>query len=408
MPDQSSSNVKPMRRKYRLNPLPWSIGPQDFIKLAETAYAARHPSDQSTGQRRLEYCIMYLVVNPDKTLRLDFQFQEDLPLLMRVVAKKPKGLRTGDPVDNVDLREITKIVVPPYNGKYFFDFMFCVRDPTTDGYWLTNLWTRKVCPDLRYYLSRERKHRYNKIGLQIAQAFTRTFVLGHVNLKSGRLRSSRGIARLVRHGWIPTISLLPQPYGEMVRIIESTNDLAKVGEFAVTVFDENLLDRVVDRWLEASLVRDRKDVLTSAIESYKSGDYVSTIYVLLPQIEGLITKHIKRRRMPPEVSPKDRFSQFGDIVKSESFNTEFTRYLTDVLVSNLSNAFYKTWYPYPKKGKVYRASSLSPQRHVALHGQVNPKYFTQENCVKLICILDSVILLSLRKTELPARQNESQ
>lgn len=390
-----------MKRQYKLNPLPLNIGPKDFLELAKIDYSERYPSAKRPSPKHLfAYCIMYLVIKPDKTMRVEFKFPQDIPLAMKVLYKKPKGAKPGKAVRNIDLREITNIKIPPYDNKYYFDFMLCVLDTTTDEYWATNLWTKKVCPDLRYYRSRDRKRKYHSIGLRFAQSYTRTFMLGHVNLRTGRIRSSRGITKLIKHGWIPTISLLPQPYGEMVRIIESTNDMSKVNEFAVDSFNVNVLKDILIRWQEASLVEKRKDILASAVEAYEAGNYISAVYMLLPQIEGLTTEHIKRRQQSPEPVLEDRFKQFGEIIKGEAFNTEMTRYLTDVLVFNLKDAFYKTWFPFRTRGRQFQPSSISPQRNVVLHGEVNPKYFTQHNCLKLICILDAIILLSLTRKEL--------
>jgi hypothetical protein len=390
-----------MKHKYKLNPLPLNIGPKQFIELANIDYSTRYPNAKRPSPRHFfGYCIMYLVIKPDKTMRVEFKFPQDIPLAMNVLYKKPTGAKAGETVRNIDLREITNIKIPPYDNKYYFDFVVCVLDTTTDEYWVTNLWTRKICPDLRYYRSLDRKRKYHSVGLQFAQSYTRTFILGHVNLRTGKMRSSRGMTKLIKHGWIPTISLLPQPYGEMVRIIESTNDMSKVNKFAVDSFNEHVLKDILIRWQEASLVKKRKTILTIAVEAYKAGNYITPIYMLLPQIEGIITEYIKRKHQSPEPLPKKRFKQFGKIIKDEAFNTEMTHYLTDILVTNLTNAFYKTWFPFKKSGRRFQPSSISPQRNVVLHGEVNQKYFTQHNSLKLICILDAIILLSLTKKEL--------
>lgn len=390
-----------MKRRYILNPFHLNIGPRSLLEIAKAEYKNRYPNIEVNLRNPFAFCIIYLVINPDKTLRIDFTFPQDIPLSMEVISKRPKGFKPGEQVRNIDIREITKIIIPPYKSKYYFDFILYVLDITTDNYWATNLWTRTVCPDLRYYLSKERKREYQEISLRIAKSYTRTFILGHVNLKKGKFKSSPGITKLIKHGWIPTISLLPQPFGEMVRIIELKNDIAQINSFVISSFNTNFLNDILARWMEASLVHKRKEIFLKAFEAYQRDDFYSTVYILFPQIEGLITEHIKRKRQLPKPSPKDRFYQFGEIIKSEKFNTEMTRYLTDVLISNLTEAFYKTWYPYPKKGKIYKQPTISPQRHVLMHGEVNPRYFTQENCIKLICILDAIILLSLQKNDLP-------
>jgi len=343
---------------------------------------------------------MNLVINPNKTMRIEYRFPQDVPLPMKFIHKRPGGLKPGEVIRIKDSREVTEIIIPAYEGRYYFDFVFWVLDLTTNAYWMTHLWTCKVCPDLRYYLSKERKNQYKEIGLSMAKKYTRTFILGHVKLRTGKFRSSKGIKKLVKYGWIPTIALLPQPYGEMVRIIESTDDIKKINSYAVSEFNEYLLNDILSRWKEASLVQKRMTILANALEQYKKDDFISTVYILLPQIEGLINDHIKRKHQLPEQNFKNRVVQFGDIIKRESFNTEMTRYLTDVLVINLTKAFYKTWFPSIRSGKRYRPSNFSPQRHVLSHGEVNQKYFTPDNCLKLVCVLDAIILLSLLKKEL--------
>jgi hypothetical protein len=389
-----------MKRIYNFNPFPLGFGPKGFFDLAKTLYENKYPDQLYSHKNPFTYCLIYRVIKPDKTVKFDFKFPQDVGLAMKGFAKKPKGFTVGIPIRDIDVREVTEIIIPPYENKYYFDFILFVIDITTDEYWITKLWTNTICPDLRYYMSKERKLQYHKIGEEIAQSYTRTFILGHVNLRTKELRSSGGIRKLLKNSWIPTISLLPQPYGEMIRLIESTNDMNKVNSFVVDSFNANLIDDILSRWSEVSLVKKRMEILTTALSAYKNGSFYATIYILLPQIEGIINDHIIRKRQLPQPSLKDRFNQFGEIIKMETFNTEMTIYLTNILINDLHKSFYKTWYPYPRHGRRYRPADVSPQRHVISHGKINPKYFTQENCIKLICILDAIILLSLRKSEL--------
>lgn len=395
-----------MKRRYTLNPFNLHLSPKAILSLCKSEYVRRYPNKILSKKNPFASCIVYLVINQDKTIKLDFKFQQESPLQMKFIHKRPKGARQGEEIRNIDIREITNISIPPYENRYYFDFIFFILDITTDEYWATNFWTMKVCPDLRYYLSRARKQKYREISGKLARIYNLTFTLGHVNLKTGKLRSSSGIKKIIKHGWIPTISLLPQPYHQMIRIIELTNDIDQVNANALELFNVSLLDNIIERWNGASLVRDRQELLSIAIDRFKSNDFISTIYILLPQIEGLVTEHIKRKRKGKilESDIKKRFIQFGNLIKGERFNTKFTCYLTNILVTYLANTFYKKWYPYPKSGRRYRQSTLSPQRHVILHGEVDPKYFTAENCLKLICILDAIILLSLKSSELPVRK----
>jgi hypothetical protein len=393
-----------MKRKYNLISHNFVLDPRTLLNLCKSEYLRRYPDQIQSKNCLFSWCIVYLVIEKDKTLRFDFKFPQESILKMKFIHKRPYGGVPGEPVYNTDFREITDINIPPYQNKYYFDFFFFVCDINTDSYWAVPNWTWKLCTDSRYYLSKSRKQEYKTIGRKLAKSYNLTFILGHVNLNTRKLKSSQGIRKIINHGWIPTISLLPQPYGEMINIIERTNDIKEVNDFALKVFNAKFLETIIERWKMASLVKDRWELLQTSFDRFNSKDYISTIHILLPQIEGLITAHVKRKQQMVESQLEQRFSQFGDIIKSETYNTDFTRYLTDILVRHLKNTFYKQWYPFPRRGRRLRASILSPQRHVILHGEVHLDYFNPENCLKLICILDAIILLSLKYSELSFRK----
>lgn len=399
-----------MRHIYKFIDFPLSsnLSPLD---LAKAIFKDKYPIAQKYSEEcPFSYCIMYLVVNPDKTIRLDFKYPQDFQMKMKIIHKNPHGCIVGQPINNTEIREITDIYIPPYDDRYYFDFIVFILDITTQKYWIGNLWTQKLCPDLRFYLSKQRKKQYLKIGKSLAENYNSTFMLGYVNLKSNKLRPSIGIKRLINNGWIPTFCFFPYPYIEMIRLIESNNNISDVENNINKFIDDNpnFINDILARWIATSLAKDRKDILQTAIKNFISVDYISPIYLLLPQIEGLITEHIKRKGHTPEEDLEKRFLQFEEIINNEKYNTKFTLYLANKLVTHLKKAYFKKWFPFPKTykrvniTKIYRGSTICPQRHVILHGHVNSNYYTKENCLKLIGIIDAIVLLSLRKSELPA------
>ncbi len=128
-----------MARKYKLNPINLNYHHETMLSIAKTEYIRRYPNNIRSEKNPFDFCIIYFVINPDRTLKLDFKYPQEIHLLMNVVAKKPKGLTPGSAVCNIDIREITKIIIPPYNGKFFFDFIIWVLDITTDNYWMSHL-----------------------------------------------------------------------------------------------------------------------------------------------------------------------------------------------------------------------------------------------------------------------------
>ncbi|MEO6691874.1 MAG: hypothetical protein ABIO44_05990 [Saprospiraceae bacterium] len=382
--------------KYQLNDFNINFSPNQVLELAKNEYSKRYPQET----KKFSHCIIYNVIAIDKSISLKFVYPQEKGLQVEFIHKRPTGAKIGETITNLDIREITNIKIPLYEN-YCFDFIFIILDNTTDSYWLTNLWTKKVCPNLKYYQTKERKEQYISLGKQIAKKYNTTNHLGHVNLKSLKLKQSIGIKRLINNGWLPSISIFPQPYSEMIRIIEKDNEIEKVNLFVNETFRTNkILESMLDRWNYSSLAKKRIKILETCIERFLNKDYISSIYLLLPQIEGLITSYIISKGKTPEEYLSKRFTQFKEEVINEIYNTDMTKYLTRIFVKNLHKTFYKTWYPFERRGRKYIGSPITPQRNTILHGNIKIKYFSEENCLKLFCIIDNIILLSLTKREL--------
>ena len=98
-----------MKRQYKFNPLPLNIGPKEFFNLAKIEYSKRFPFRGTPSRNPFAYCIMYLLIEPDKTMRIDFKFPQDVPLQMTFVHKIPYGAEPGEQIRNIDFREVTYI-----------------------------------------------------------------------------------------------------------------------------------------------------------------------------------------------------------------------------------------------------------------------------------------------------------
>ena len=80
----------------------------------------------------------------------------------------------------------------------------------------------------------------------------------------------------------------------------------KDAEFADVVsaaYDERLLRRRIDLWKEAGLFPGRLDYVRKAIEEYFARDWTSSIYVVVPQFEGIIRDYLRAAG----AAPKKRF-----------------------------------------------------------------------------------------------------
>lgn len=396
-----------VKRNYKVTKHDGYLHLGNLLENAKEHYRNDPDAQLVSDNAPFAYCIVYAVPKDETGASLKFFYQDDLEehpdkmrLRMRTIHKRPRGATPGEQVRNIDIREVVEFIIPPWAGVYYVDFALFILDTTTMEYWGTHYWSRDICHDTRFYKSRARREQYEAKGRSLAEKYNRTFMLGFSSLRSGQLVGKKLVRRLSNNGWLPGVSLMPEPYVTMMAALYTGQSINDVESHASSVVDDAVLRAMLERWSSASLARTRMDALKCGVNRILEGDFISAVYVLLPQIEGLVTDHVKRRGRQPEHWLIERFVQFGDVVKSESFNTEFTGYLADILVEYVRGSFFKTWYPYPKKGKTKRKSTLAPQRHTLMHGAIHPKYFSRVNCLKVVATLDSIILLALTRREL--------
>ena len=99
-----------MKRKYTFNPINLDLGPDALLNLAKTEYLRKYPTEIQSKNNPFAYCLIYFVVNQDKTMRLDFRYPKEVPLTMEIIHKRPKRMRPGEKIRNIDIREITNIL----------------------------------------------------------------------------------------------------------------------------------------------------------------------------------------------------------------------------------------------------------------------------------------------------------
>lgn len=391
-----------MNRKYLLQNHHITLNPWQALEYAKAEYLGKFEltSNFFTKAKPFFSCILYLIINKDNSYYMDYVYKDGFHT--QVIAKRPFGfVGKGEPVYNIDIREIINFEIPPYKNKYYFDFIIYILDISTMEYWATNFWTGKICTDLRYYLSKERKLKYEEIGKSIAEGYNRTFLLGAINKKTYKFRDMNIVINLINNGWIPTISLLPQPYISIIQAYSNSKDVEKVSNIVNEFFSRERLQILLNNWLLTFIVRGREEVLKTAINGIIECNYIAPIYILLPHIEGLITKHLRRKGITPPRRIDEKIRKFEELIVSEGYNTIFTHYLIKLFCSYLKKVFYRKWYPKKTRDKLNKGMRENPQRHPLAHGDIANDYFTRENCIKLISVIDNIILLSLLKKELP-------
>ena len=192
--------------------------------------------------------------------------------------------------------------------------------------------------------------------------------------------------QLAALNWPPAPGYFPNVIG----YAHANPDKLKDAEFADAVsaaYDERLLQRRIDLWTEAELFPGRLDYVRKAVEEYFAGDWISSIYVVVPQFEGILRDYLRAAG----AAPKKRFEAMVRQLEKLVFSRKVLLFPSPVLnlILNFlsSGTFWKT-----------AADIGDPTQEVNRHGIVHGVFtsFQARNiALKYLVLVDALALVML-------------
>ena len=161
-------------------------------------------------------------------------------------------------------------------------------------------------------------------------------------------------------------------------------------EFADTVsatYNVKFWQQKMALWKEAQFFPGRLRYIQKAVDEYLEGDWISSIYVLVPQFEGIVKDYLLVAGESSESGFKDMVSQLGALVFSRSI------LLFPAPVLELILGFLKT-------GTFWRDTAKidDPRHEINRHGIVHGAFTdfeTRDMALKYLVLLDALALLIL-------------
>lgn len=194
------------------------------------------------------------------------------------------------------------------------------------------------------------------------------------------------LGRLKQLGWPPSPTYYPslaqaiaQPGGDTPEMIAST---------IIDLHGAEYWRKRIVLWKELRIFSTRTSYICKAIEEYLEGDYVSTIYVAVPQFEGIINDYV--RSSGGTVAPKFRntLSEFKRLIESRKVLL-FPRFVLNLVLDFIDNGSFwnnTTTITDPKQ---------EVNRHGIAHG-VFTGFETQELALKFLILIDCVAFVLLQ------------
>ena len=187
------------------------------------------------------------------------------------------------------------------------------------------------------------------------------------------------VTQLIKLGWFPFIDIIGSESDSLLSLIQEKR-LTDVSRWFETLFPNERITNLVDRWWNNKYFKHRKNMIMEGIESFYSEKYVSSISTLSPLLEGIINDY--------------SYSQTGKGIKyngqvisntvSDIGNEKYSIHsltLPSLFESYLNEHYYKN-----------TRSAISDEnvRNTVTHGRAKPESFTRSNALKIILTLDQI------------------
>ena len=222
-------------------------------------------------------------------------------------------------------------------------------------------------------------HEYEKLGEDLNELFARFYVQLHfpeIFRQTSELRQ-----KMYDRGWFPFIRLLGSHYSDIFNLMKNNLPLDEFETHMVDSYDI-LIENIANSWMKNQNFKDREVFIRKGIEEYLEGDYISTISILYPHIEGLI-RGLPIPAMDVKGMPMGEKLTNKIVQTTNKYNPDSSLFISDQFKDYLINSYFCKFDP--NSGP----SELS--RHTLAHGMAtNEKDYSKITAFQTILILDQL------------------
>ena len=194
------------------------------------------------------------------------------------------------------------------------------------------------------------------------------------------------LSKLKQLGWPPSPTYYPslvqtmaQPGGDTPEIIAST---------IINLHRAEYWRKRMVLWNELRIFSTRTPYICKAIEEYLEGDYVSAIYVAVPQFEGIIKDYVRSSGGAVAGGFQSTLSEFKRLIESRKVLL-FPRFVLNLVVDFIDSGSF--W----NNTSMIADPKQEVNRHGIAHG-VFTGFETQELALKFLILIDCVAFVLLQ------------
>lgn len=185
-------------------------------------------------------------------------------------------------------------------------------------------------------------------------------------------------------GWFPFVGILGTQFEKLSNTITDNVDPTKAIESICNSFDDDALDEMLKRFEKYVFLEEHIPFLETGIERLKAGDYLSSVHVVWPRIEGLMRKLLGYSNERP--SQRKLAETLRDHVVT---NKPFSQlYLPVRFCEYLLAAYFKDFVPTDAEVEI--------SRHSLAHGTANNTDFSKQKALIGLLIVEQIAYYTSR------------
>lgn len=186
---------------------------------------------------------------------------------------------------------------------------------------------------------------------------------------------------MVAAGWFPFLELGQAETRTLLNSVETKFPLDEAERALIASFDEARLERMFQRWLERSHLKERETILRPAINAFKTSEPVTVIKIVLSEIEGVMSDAYFQANGDRPYRTKKLLDFIIEQAKEKAgdkdtlfFPVEFGKYLKEYTYADFV------------VGELGSAGS----RHAVSHGAVAGSQYTMTRALQALLTLDQM------------------
>lgn len=184
--------------------------------------------------------------------------------------------------------------------------------------------------------------------------------------------------KIFEKGWFPFIRIIGNYFEKLYTSIKENLDTYDLELEIAESFNEESLIEMKDTWLKKDPYNKHQRLIDKGIERYLAGDYISTISILYPRIEGIMRYMCLGEK--GKVTSKNLAQKITLEAKGKSI--EYGLFLPDDFNEYLTKVYFQSF--------DLETGEVNLSRHSLAHGVADEESFSKIKAIQGILILDQI------------------